>query len=204
LVKALIAFVEHFHLYHVQSRPAGAWLLQKCWNTLGSWAQEPESLRALDWAEEDFDPPISGPTEFLRNISFQALTGLIISKPFAIPEMFRFEIPHWDQYSETWGEFTVRARAALDRELKVLRDQNEQLCRDYNLRDASGKTSDDHFIWLTRYQIQGWSLNKIAKEYHRTWPAVQEAVEGTAKLLIGPGWEYWLRPRKPGRPRHSS
>ena len=61
----------------------------------------------------------------------------------------------------------------------------------------------EHFDWLVKRQVLGLKYSEIVPNpgTDAEIPTVREAVQKTAELVVGPGWEAWFRRWGPGRPR---
>ncbi|MFI5168080.1 MAG: hypothetical protein ACHQQS_15845 [Thermoanaerobaculales bacterium] len=139
------------------------WLLRIALHTVASWL-------AASWAGHE--PPVG----------FE-------SPPFGahwfrtIPFTFRY--PAWNPTHDPWPAYNEALRKALDRAIHAYRDRSEAEPRKRGLRPAPEKREiDRHLDWLVKFQVEGKSYNKIAKDPGapdvRT---VQRAVTDTARLV---------------------
>lgn len=118
------------------------------------------------------------------------------------PASLALSIRGWKLLTETRVEAEKRMLKEAHDKIKEYLQLREQKAREKDMDQRPKTWEIDHFEWLVRYQVQGWSHNKIGKEYHRSRPAVENGVSVAAKLVIGPYAKRWLRPPgKAGRPR---
>lgn len=71
----------------------------------------------------------------------------------------------WDPREETWSEFESRMDKNFERYKKSYRRRTEQFLQNRGYQIAKEKRNLLHFEWLVRFQVQGWSLRKIADFY---------------------------------------
>jgi hypothetical protein len=116
-------------------------------------------------------------------------------------ELLQLRVEPWDPPTEPRMAYESRVLAEVKAALAAERARIIAAAEERLMTPAPRKLSTDHFEWLVQYQVLGLSFNKIAKQSRRARSAVEEAVKGTAKLLIGVTWPEWLRPpQRGGRP----
>lgn len=130
-----------------------------------------------------------------------------------------FSYSAWDFLFERSDEWVRRVRDEFSKHLKsggktnrrelkrhlsaAVKAYVESLRREMGARGyrpTPRKSTLLHFVWLVRYQVQGWDFPMIAQKYHAERQTVDEAVRNTA-LLVG------LKLRdgsKGGRPKKTS
>lgn len=162
--KALQEWGGRFHL-------GDDWLLETALETVAWWRAHWRSLppghenAKLEWAPRFF--------------CYKKRTG----------EKFSIELPEWDYVLYTEKE-------AKDWYMKqfevILEDYLETTKKESNWIPAKKKRNREHFDWLVRYVVQGWSYEEIAQEYTDADPfgdavisedAIRKAVTATAKLV---------------------
>jgi len=110
--------------------------------------------------------------------------------------------PHWP-YPPASARFPFSEGEKLDRQVtkrkRKAAGRFAKLAESRGFRRSRRKHDTTHFRWLARYQVLGWSFDRIAAEDEQkaARKTVSEAVHRTAALL-----PLDLRPTgKPGRPR---
>ncbi|AST57377.1 mitochondrial outer membrane protein IML2 [Thermoanaerobacterium thermosaccharolyticum] len=110
---------------------------------------------------------------------------------------YEHSILYWNPTLETWENFNKRIDALFSRYKELYKKRTEEFLKQNNFVKGKEKQEDVHFEWFVRYQIQGWSKEKIAKEYYVTRQNVSNAIKEIADLV-------GLKPRpasKGGRPK---
>ncbi|PHO06651.1 hypothetical protein BFT35_10340 [Thermoanaerobacterium thermosaccharolyticum] len=103
----------------------------------------------------------------------------------------------WDPRKETWDEFEKKIDELYTQYKEIYKKEIEDFFKDNDYIPGKGKYEDSHFEWFVRYQVQGWSKEKIAREYHVTRQSVTNAIDEIGDLV-------GLKPRptsKGGRPK---
>lgn len=103
----------------------------------------------------------------------------------------------WDPRVETWGEFENRIDELYRHYKAAYKKRTEDFFKQVGYEVGKEKQADAHFEWFVRYQVQGWSKERIAREYHTARQNVSSAIEEIARLVC-------LEPRptvKGGRPQ---
>jgi hypothetical protein len=181
---------ESHHLLTEDLRPAGDWIRSAAWLTLLEWEECPDRLEALEWASQATATHLS---RLERLIS--AVRGSESG------ELLQLRVKPWDPRTETRMAYESRALGEVKAALAAERARIIAAAEERLMTPAPRKFRTDHFEWLVQYQVLGLSFNKIAKQSGKARSAVEEAVKGTAKLLIGVTWPEWLRPpQRGGRP----
>jgi hypothetical protein len=112
---------------------------------------------------------------------------------FAEPDFMAMAVPGepfkfrpWISEWETWADYESLALVAL----KGYRAQAEGDAADQGLLPASqkntprrAKNADLHFEWLVRYQVQGWSHERIASRYNRGFDSAKRTASTVARAL---------------------
>ncbi|WP_434578169.1 hypothetical protein [Thermoanaerobacterium thermosaccharolyticum] len=110
---------------------------------------------------------------------------------------YEHSILYWNPTLETWEDFNKRIDALFSHYKELYKKRTEEFLKQNNFVKGKEKQEDEHFEWFVRYQIQGWSKEKIAKEYYVTRQNVSNAIKEIANLV-------GLKPRpasKGGRPK---
>lgn len=112
---------------------------------------------------------------------------------------FSFQPRGWAPEAETRAEATARLRTEFSQYLAKYLDGVERILSDspgWRRTPAKrGSASENHFEWLVRYQVCGWSKSTLARDHHASFDTVDDALKRTAALIGIP-----LRPGKRGRP----
>jgi hypothetical protein len=162
-VTRLKLIARRFHLFREESNPAGWWLFSACWSTLVDWREHPERAESSQWAE----PPEEaghGFDDYFESARFQALTGVTVPAPSPYGTTFEYQTQMWHEQRETWSEFARRVTAGVEQKLRDLRSLVDQAEKDFGFEKIPSKRDEHHYVWLVRYQIKGWSKNRLAKE----------------------------------------
>jgi hypothetical protein len=192
IVTRLKDIARRFYLWREESNPAGTWLLWDCWSTLVDWRDHPVRAESLQWAEPTEEAG-RGFSDYFESARFQALTGVTIPAPPPYGTTFEYQTQMWDEFRETWSEFVTRVKAGVEQKLLDLRSLVDQAEKDFGFEKVPSKRDEHHYLWLVRYQIKGWSKNRLAKESGKAWSTVYDAIKSTSRYLIGQGWDKWLR-----------
>jgi hypothetical protein len=94
----------------------------------------------------------------------------------------------WDPRQDTWTEFEGMLDEAFKKYKKLYRKRTEDFMLKNGYIEGQEKRNIEHFQWLVRYQIQGWSIKEIADKYSSLDKIVSEdvvnkALHNTAKLV---------------------
>jgi hypothetical protein len=167
------------------------WLIAAAWKTIAHWRDHPE----------DLDPPRWSPTA-CETIHPGPLSERVW-KQGGLTQPLTLQLPGWDPQQETLVQYKQRIMGMVEKELDRRYDEHETSMTKARLKRPPRKlSSTDHFFWLALYQAGRLSYRAIAGNYETDHQTVSEAVQNTAKLVIGPYWQTWLRPpRKGGRHR---
>ncbi|MDI3501693.1 MAG: hypothetical protein PWP22_1464 [Thermoanaerobacter sp.] len=112
-------------------------------------------------------------------------------------EIFRYMPLAWDPRFKTWEEFEEQIDFLFKHYKKAYKKRTEEFFRRSGYILGKEKQEVKHFEWFVRYQIQGWSKEKIAKEYYVSRQNVTQAINDISDLI-------GLKPRpvsKGGRPK---
>jgi hypothetical protein len=181
-----------------------AWIRWAAWELLRHWHNHPEKAATLDYPSElrlrdEMYEAVETPEEFVQRF--------FRSDPAPKPDDagYRFHCQKWDLLQETRAKARERILAEVSSQLEVELDREEKRAAGANLESGIRKVAQEHFDWLVLYQVRAWTYGRIAKipGSRRDPQTVSDGVKDAAQLVIGPGWEQWLRPGKPGRPRKS-
>jgi hypothetical protein len=167
------------------------WLIVAARKTIAQWRDHPEDLDPPRWS------PTACETIHPGTLSERVWTRSGLTRPFTLP------LPGWAPRQETREQHRQRILGMVGEELDRRYAEYETARTEARLERAPRKASaGDHFAWVALYQAAGMSYEKIARKYETDRRTVSEAVQNTAKLLIGAYWSTWLRPPlQGGRPR---
>jgi hypothetical protein len=204
----LLAWALKWHLVDSEDRFRWSfeysWIRKTAWQLLEHWHKHPEKAATLDYPAElrlrdEMYEAVETPEEFVQRF--------FRSDPAPKPDDagYHFHCRKWDLLQETRAKARERILAEVSSQLEVELDREEKRAAGANLESGMKKVALDHFEWLVLYQVKSWPFGRIAKGHstRRDSQTVSDAVKDAAQLVIGPGWEQWLRPRKPGRPKES-
>ncbi|HAI20687.1 MAG TPA: hypothetical protein DCM14_02090 [Clostridiales bacterium UBA8153] len=160
------------------------WILGVANDTLEVWWKHPDTMEPLQWMWW------LGPG-YPRACAWLELR----TAPFT------FGGEAWLPIKERRQVFVERTRAAFERELGAYVEGIGRLAQDAGLEKTPEKRKLVHFDWLVHYQVQGWSMRKIADHYSGegvlSEDTIAKGVRQAAKLV-----GLKLRPpRKGGRPK---
>jgi hypothetical protein len=166
------------------------WRLDAAWCFEKGWA-------AFQWWEADQDNPEHYDADFWEGDDW---TGKAVSLGESATSeerefSFRYDIDDLSVIKRALVEAEVKR--VFDRELKEHLDMLEEAAKERRFEEIPTKRGDEHFRWLVRYQVQGWSMLRIAAEYHFGRKTVEDGIASAAELID-------LRrrdPLPPGRPR---
>lgn len=111
------------------------------------------------------------------------------------PNAFEISVPTWNPLLETRAEAQKRIFAEVKKQVTASLNEVEEQAEVAGLervvekrpRPKKSRRRPDRFLhleWLVRYQVQGWTYDKIRKEYDlRSIDSVARACRDTAKLL---------------------
>lgn len=94
----------------------------------------------------------------------------------------------WDPRVETWSEFEEDLDATFKKYKQLYKVRTRLFMEQHGYTEGKEKRNKEHFEWLVRYQLQEWSIKKIA-DYYSTKnttlveDTVRKAVTSTAKLI---------------------
>jgi hypothetical protein len=187
----LLGWAEEFSLVNIDCYLECDWLIAAAWKTIAHWRDHPE----------DLDPPRWSPTA-CETIHPGPLSERVW-KQSGLTQPLTLQLPGWHPQQETLEQYKQRIMGMVRKELDRRYDEHETAMTKARLKRPPRKSSlADHFSWLALYQGGRLSYAAISGNYQTDRPTVTQAVQNTAKLLIGPYWRTWLRPPlKGGRPR---
>jgi hypothetical protein len=178
------------------------WVLFAAYGTLKAWAGPQGPPAELRWTLPLRDFELGIVLEGARDLD-RAAAELFTPGPAEAPPEYHFRVAAWHPIQETRAECETRVLEEVRRQLKVQLDQADRLYRQVlGLRPTKRVAATRHFDWLVRYQVQRKPLLQIANgcSPSATTPSVWQGVRAAAELVIGPGWEGWLRHAPRGRP----
>jgi hypothetical protein len=181
-----------------------SWIRKAAWQILRHWHEHPKKATTLDYPSElhlrhEMYETVETPEEFVQRFL----------KPDPAPKPddagYHFHCRKWDLLQETRAKARARILAEVSSQLEVELDREEQRANEAGLTSGMKKIAQEHFDWLVLYQVKAWPYGRVAKVpgSRRDPQTVSDGVKDAAQLVIGPGWEQWLRPGRPGRPRKS-
>lgn len=94
----------------------------------------------------------------------------------------------WDPRTETWSEFENKLDKNFYKYKELYKKRTEEYLKKYGYIKGKEKRNKEHFHWLVRYQIQGWSIKKIADYYSKdkkilTEDTVKKGLVNTASMV---------------------
>ena len=154
------AFREWAWKWHLPWVSSG-WFMDYVLQTLYSWCEN-DSITGIDWEYN------------LKGIRVVEMDP---------DESFNFWFPPCDLRTEKWGEYERRLRQAFDIAKRQYEARIYELATQSKQNLALSKYSENHYEWLTRFQVQEWSKNRIAQYYTVDRKTVREAINSTAALI---------------------
>ena len=125
-------------------------------------------------------------TRRVRKITGLTFTSIALVKgPPPTPEPLLFEIEGWRIQEETRRIFKERATAEIYRVLTSYCDKVENDAEHAGFRRTPDRRNreGDHFEWLAKYQVLGWSFKRIAESINVDKRSVERAIHGLAEQL---------------------
>jgi len=169
---------------------------------LRHWSESPPEREALTLQQRIEYSAEDELAVFNTMFALWIRTGEISSSSAPPAPNYAFGCSPWNPRRETRAQARHRILAELTTKVDQALEGEEKRAQLGGLERAPLKQQGDHFEWLVRYQIQGWSHNKIAREYKTFRQTVAEGINSASELLIGSAWKFWLRAQKKGgRPR---
>jgi hypothetical protein len=184
--------------------------------TLEDWTESAANAQAvspnLDWSPEAFkwldshglfeltvDPKLTYKPDLLLTDYSDGYANLSRTEPPTVT----FTVPAWIGSCETDEEVVARMDAELRRQVRQYIASTRKRYQDHPRLVRRKKQCDlVDLRYLVHYQVQGWSLDRIAKHYGELKPTIQSAVNAAGKWVAGKAWRYWKRPPgSPGRKR---
>lgn len=141
-----------------------------------------------------FTPKHASSNEELRNRLDDVLYTLRMddSDPDKQPFLETFTEPWsgwgWNPQLEKWSDFEKKMDLLYKQYKKFYKNRTERFLNSKGYVVAKEKRNLYHFLWLVRYQVQGWSIRKIANHYADetgkviTEEAVRDALHSTAEF----------------------
>jgi hypothetical protein len=178
-----------------------AWLLFAAYATLRAWSELPDEPAALHRTLPHCDFPL---WRFANGK--QALEAWVeeMLRPQAYePPQFDFRTAEWRPTQATRAQYIDRVLGEVRSELEKELDRYERICRRLGFEKATKATAEAHFEWLALYQVKEERFAEIARTSSDspTTQTVHDGAKAAAELVIGPGWQRWLRATRRGRPR---
>lgn len=176
---------------------ASRWhLCQPVWKPWGfyiAWVSPVVNLTLQFW---------SGLEDKARKLEWTLLSPITASQLMEDPGFYEFVIDGWKMQSETRTQAVERILGWVKKELNEILDEEEKKAKKTRMEKTPRKTSIEHFDWLVQFQILEHTYAAIAKiaKSKVTSQTVSDGVKSAAEVVIGRGWEKWLREGKPGRP----
>jgi len=166
---------------------------------LATWARGGDSA-GLTWTLPNRDCDLGLILDGVKHLDRQL--EAVVSAEETLTE-YEFRATMWNPYSETRAECIRRVLQKVKRDLEAVLDRTEHLCQAVGLEKTPRVTAREHFDWLVLYQVQGVPFSQIGQRENPTREpqSIADGVKTAAAHVIGPGWERWLRPGRPGRPR---
>ena len=96
----------------------------------------------------------------------------------------------WDPRNETWRGFEDRMDRAYTKYKELYRQRAEDFLLERGYVKGKEKRNLDHFKWLVHYQVEGWTLRKIADYYSNISDeiiyedTVYRGIKSTAELVL--------------------
>ncbi len=164
------------------------------WNLTDDWALD-SAIRTLRSME----------AKSRRRASVDIDGELVLLPPWVVAGArivpFTFERRGWIPQKQQWIAYQAETREEFEHQLKKYRDDwaswleasgpwRPGLKRSPEKRTRGGDDAFRHSDWLVRFQVQGWTHERIAKEYDRAYDdavrktnTVADAIRETAKLI---------------------
>jgi len=181
-----------------------SWVYWAAYGTLQAWSQltPPKREEELDWTLPCRDWNF---IDWCYESNQAVVESLFESNQSQLAVTHLFHYTDWHPLRETRAQTKKRILEEVCHQLDKKLDQAETLFCDMGFEKAQRVTALEHFDWLAKYQVQELPFAKIARHSGlvREQKTVAHGVKSAAELVIGPGWQHWLRPGKPGRPRKS-
>ncbi|MFI5399120.1 MAG: hypothetical protein ACHQ9S_26615 [Candidatus Binatia bacterium] len=176
LEQALTSWQSKYNLTEMWCRERALW-------TLARWRRE-ANARGKQWE-------YSEPQPALRVIPGDD-PAACLARDWPLP--FELRLWGWDPRHERWDSWITRAD--IDGKLSAYRRRVEEAVGQAGLVRTPGKRELPHFEWLARHQVQGWSYEKIRREYN-IWErkTIEDGVKRTAAMA-----GVALQNAKAGRP----
>lgn len=140
------------------------WMSEQAEMTLWFWVQNPKYANdePLEWGIMGVSPA----------------TFCFPSEPLTIDQQY-----NWDVHFETKEAARERILADLARRVDEYLDRTAEAATNAGLMKTKDLRQPLHFEWLVRYQVQGWSQDRIALEYDVGKDTVNKALHDKAKAL---------------------
>ncbi len=159
------------------------WAESIAWQTLDRWiaSQEARDLLQISLPSVTWIPPVSD-----------------------ADREFTFSDPGWDPALETKKTFVTRIGDRFEERLQVYLAAVTHQFECQGWERTPEKRREDHFEWLARYQVQGWTHRMIADEYSTDAKILGEDTVSKALNRLANRMGLTLRPPdKGGHPRKS-
>src|SRR5262249_427522 len=149
-------------------------LLVRVLGTLHYWHHHPARKRKREWVIDGREAPC--PFPHVVDVTFIA--------------------KGWHPQTEPRHQAERRILVELQEQIRDYLARVEAAAKaQYRLVKSPIKTQAEHFDWFVRYQMLGESLADIAATVPTAPPTVQRAINSIGRLLSGPHWPMWKRPR---------
>jgi hypothetical protein len=116
----------------------------------------------------------------------------------------------WDVRRETRTDAKKRIMDEVERQVERHLDEQERIAKLLYFDPSPDKQKREHYAWLVLYQIEEMRYAAVARKVNEgrgseplTENTIRIGIKDAANLIIGPGWQDWLRPGEPGRPKRS-
>jgi hypothetical protein len=155
---------------------AGRWHLEADWCLLQAWY-------AFIWWESALDDPENYDANLHEADDWTAYSASYERSANPDEQVFKFEYRTPDLSFRTIKDIKEEVREAFERELNEHLERLAALAKQRGFIDIPVKRGDDHFVWLIQFQVQGWSMQKIANEYGAGRKTVEEGINAVAALI---------------------
>jgi hypothetical protein len=115
-------------------------------------------------------------------------------------------LPQWIPHEQTFAEADKQIRAVFEEHHLAYMARIRRLAEQRGLIPTVEKRKLEHFEWLVRFQVQGWTYAKIARTCLADYvgdPKTRESTVRTVIPSIAAAVDVPLRPAHAGRPRNS-
>lgn len=146
----------------------------------------PTVFNIHDWSSETNLKPSAEDYEYLFS-EYKINLMLSSSKEAEQPKDFCFG-EGWDPRTTTWSDFEKSMDSAYKKYKKLYKERTKSYMAENGYVEGTQKRNKEHFEWLVRYQIQGWSIQEIADFYSTekktlAEDTIRKGLSATAKVL---------------------